>query len=148
MNVEHGAASGISFAIDEATFSSFRSRHGVLRRTTPGSETIRWVSPRNHSGQFPAHGVAVRVLWLGGLVGIPSVETSLPLRLSSFRIHGRPFRDWYPGTHPRPLQHLLLSNHQRYFVQVWIGPKASEHQRALVAAMVASISVHRPPRRS
>jgi hypothetical protein len=74
---------------------------------------------------------------------LPPGATRLPLRLSSFQADG-PFRDWYPGTRPRPLQHLLLSKWNQYFVQVWIGPNTSAGQRALLAHMVASISVRGP----
>jgi hypothetical protein len=147
MHVEHAAASGISFGVNEATFASFRSRHGVQRRVTPNSETIRELPPRSGVGSFPAHGIAVRVLWLETLAGIPSAESRLPLRLSSFKVGGL-LRQWYPGTHPRPLQHVLQSKGQRYFIQVWIGPKASAQQRALLARMIASISVRRPRSRS
>lgn len=145
MHFEHAAASGISFGVNESTFANFRSLHGVQRRVTPNSETIRERPPRDRHGRFPAHGIAVRVLWLETLPGMPAGETRLPLRLSSFRAGGA-LRQWYPGTHPRPLQHILLAKRQRYFVQVWIGHKASAHQRALLARVIASISVRRPQR--
>jgi hypothetical protein len=137
---EHSAAGGISFAVNETTFANFRLGHGVQRRTTPRSETIREVPPRTRLGKFPAAGVAVRVLWLQTLHRTPPGATRLPLRLSSFRVGGL-LRDWYPGTQPRPLQHVLRSKGQSYFVQAWIGPKASAHQRALLAHMIASLSV-------
>ena len=147
IHVDHAAAGGISFAVNEATFASFRSRHGVQRRVTPNSETIRELPPRSAVGSFPANGIAVRVLWLQTLHRTPPGTTRLPLRLSTFRVGGS-LRDWYPGTHPRPLQHVLLSKGQSYHVQVWIGPKASAHQHALLARMIASISVRRPRSRS
>ena len=147
IHFEHSAAGGISFAVNEATFASFGSRHGVQRRVKPNSETIRELPPRSAVGGFPANGIAVRVLWLQTLHRTPPGTTHLPLRLSSFRVGGL-LRDWYPGTHPRPLQHVLLSKGQIYYVQVWIGPKASAHQRAMLAHMIASISVRRPRSRS
>jgi hypothetical protein len=107
MHVEHSAAGGISFGVDEATFASFHSRHGVQRHQTPRMESIREVPPRGRLGHFPAHGIAVRVLWLFSLGGVPAGTTRLPLRLPSFRDPGP---DWYSGTHPRPLQHVLVAN--------------------------------------
>jgi hypothetical protein len=138
MRLEHSAASGISFAVSEATVASFPIRHGVRRHATPSSLTIRVVPPRSRLGRFPARGIAVRVLWLLSLGRIPGpAATQLPLRLSSFRrTHG----DWYPGTRPRPLQHVFVANRRRYLVQVWIGPKASARSRTLLARIVASLS--------
>lgn len=148
MHVEHSAASGISFGVNETTFANFRSRHGVQRRTTPTMETIREVPPRNRLGSFPAQGIAVRVVAsYGPPIRIAPGVTRLPLRLSSFRAGGL-LRDWYPGTRPRPLQHVLLSKGQRYFIQVWIGPRTSARQRALLTRMIASISVGPPRNRS
>lgn len=145
MYVEHASAGGISYGVDEVTFASFRSRHGVQRRTGPQGETIRPMPPHARRGIFLAGGIAVRVLWLFSLGGFPpQTATPLPLQLSSFRAGGA-FRDWYSGTFPRPRQHFLVSQWgKRYFVQVWTGPNASARQRALVARMVASISVMRP----
>jgi hypothetical protein len=143
MYVEHASAGGISYGIDEVTLANFRSRPGVVRHRFRHGETTRAVPPRAKDG-FPARGIAVRVLRLNTSDPIPPGATPLPLRLSSFQAGG-PFSDWYPGTHPRPLQHLLQSKWQQsYFVQVWIGSKTSARQRALLARMVASISVQRP----
>lgn len=141
--IEHASAGGISYGIDEVTLANFRSRPGVERHRLPHGETTRAVPPRVKDA-FPARGIAVRVLRLNPSDPVPPGATRLPLLLSSFQAGG-PFSDWYPGTHPRPLQHLLLSKwHQSFFVQVWIGPKTSIRQRALLARMVASISVQRP----
>jgi hypothetical protein len=147
MHVEHSAGSGISYGVDEVTFASFRSNHGVVVRSFMDGESIRTVPARALHGGFPAGGIAVRVLWQAGPGFVQDPATRLPLRLSSFRPTGSfRFYDFYAGTHPRPLQHLLVSKwHQRYFVQVWIGPKASARQRALLGRIVSSIAV-RPPR--
>jgi hypothetical protein len=67
--------------------------------------------------------------------------------LSSFRAVVGIDGDW-PDRHPRPLQHVVRSKGQMYFVQVWIGPRASKHQRALLARMIASISVQHGRRRA
>ena len=143
MYIEHASAGGASYGIDEVTLASFRSLAGVQRHSFQHVETTRAVPPRTRGG-FPARGIAVRVLRLHLVDGVSPRATRLPLRLSSFRADGL-FRDWYPGTHPRPMQHLLLSTwHQSYFVQVWMGPKTSARQRALLARMVASISVRKP----
>jgi hypothetical protein len=146
MHVEHSAGSGISYAVDEVTFASFRSRHGVLVHRTQDGETIRTVAAGALSGRFPPRGIAVRVFWQAGLGFVQQQPTHLPLRLSSFRPTGSfRFYDFYAGTHPHPLQHLLVSRwRQRYFVQVWIGPKASARQRALAGRIVSSIAVQRP----
>ena len=144
MHVEHASANGMSYAVDEVTFSSFRSRHGVLRREFPSGETTRTVPPRARVGGFPARGIAVRILWLVAGLYVPAGRTTqLPLKLSSFRTGGSE-GGMYPGTRPRPLQHLLYSRQGRYFVQVWIGPKASARQRSLLGRMIASIPVQRP----
>jgi hypothetical protein len=145
MYVEHASAGGISYAVDEVTVGSFMSRPGVQHRErSPQGETIRPVPPRARLGEFPADGIAVRVLWLLTLGRPEQGATQLPLQLSSFSTGGL-FRNWYPGTHPRPLQHVLVSKwQQRYFVQVWIGSKASALQRALVGRIVASIAVRHP----
>jgi hypothetical protein len=146
MHVEHAGASGISYYIDEVTFSTFHSLPGVLRSVGSQGETIRPMPPRISPETFPAHGIALRVLRLETLRVFQQPATLLPLHLSSFRAGGRPFGDWYPGTHPRPLQHFLVSKSgQRFFVQVWIGPKASARQRARLARIVASLAVT-PPR--
>lgn len=146
MSVEHASASGISYAIDEVTFSSFKSRPGVLQRNTSGGETIRPMPPRAQGGSFPTDGIAVRVLSEQSLGHPTQPATQLPLQLSSFRTGGRMFSGWYPGTYPRPLQHLLVWKSQWAFVrvQVWIGPKASAGERALVERIVASIAVRQP----
>jgi hypothetical protein len=146
MHVEHSAGSGISYGVDEVTFASFHSRHGVLVHRMQNGETIRTVSARALSGSFPARGIAVRVLWQAGPSFVQQPATQLPLRLSSFRpADSFLFYDFYPGTRPRPLQHLLVSNWgQRYFVQVWIGPRASARQRALLGRIVSSIAVRQP----
>jgi|SRR5579862_7613761 len=147
MHVEHASGSGISYAVHEVTFSSFRSRPGVVVREIPDGETIGPVPPLARLGGFPARGIAARVMWFAGPGPIEGGATRLPLRLSSFRTGGR-MGDMYSGTHPRPLQHLVLSKDARYIVQVWIGPKVSAHQRALLKRMVASIAVPGPRNRS
>lgn len=147
MHVEHASANGISYAVDEVTFSNFRSRPGVVRREIPNGETIRLVPPRAGLGRFPARGIAARVLWFEPLGSTRPEATGLPLQLSSFRVGGWMGR-MYSGTHPRPLQHLLFSQHERYIVQVWIGPNASARQRALLARMIGSITVRKPQSRS
>jgi len=147
MHVEHSAGAGVSYGVDEVTFASFRSRHGVLVHSFSDGESIRTVPARALSGGFPANGIAVRVLWQAGPGFVQQQATKLPLRLSRFRPTGSfQFYGFYPGTHPRPVQHLLVSRwHRMYFVQVWIGAKASARQRALLGRMVSSIAV-RPPR--
>jgi hypothetical protein len=146
MRVEHASGSGVSYAVDEVTLASFRSSPGVLVRSFQDGESIRTVPARALSGPFPARGIAVRVLWQAGPGFVEQQATQLPLRLSSFRpADSFRFYDFYPGTHPRPLQHLLVSKwRQRYFVQVWIGPKASARQRALLGRIVSSITVRKP----
>lgn len=149
MHVEHSSGNGISYGVDEVTFASFRPRHGVLVRNIPDGESIRTVPARALSGTFPARGIAVRVLWQAGPGLVQQHVTHLPLRLSSFRpASSFRFYDFYAGTRPQPLQHLLQAKNwgQRYFVQVWIGPKASARQRALLGRIVSSIAV-RPPSR-
>jgi hypothetical protein len=138
--IEHASAGGISYGIDEVTLANFHSRPGVEQHRVPNGQTTSAVPPRAGAG-FPAHGIAVRVLRFNVSDPQPPAAARLPLRLSRFEAGG-PFGAWYPGTRPRPLQHLLMSKpHQTYFVQVWIGPKTSARQRALAARMVASISV-------
>lgn len=144
MHVEHSAAGGISFAVSEATVANFPLRHGVQRHQTPTSLTIREVPPRALHGSFPAHGIAVRVLWLQTLGPIPSSgATHPPLRLNTFQRAGG---NWYSGTRPRPLQQKLALKGRTYYVQVWLGPKASAGQHSRLEQIVASISsrgVHR-----
>lgn len=148
MHVEHAAGSGISFGVDEVTFSSFRSKPGVLVRTIPNGQSIRTVPPRARFGTFPRNGIAVRVLWLVGPGLTQPHPARLPLQLSTFRAAGRQL-DMYPGTYPSPLQHLLLTKGAtRFFVQVWIGPQSSPRDRALLARVVASIAVPDPRGRS
>jgi hypothetical protein len=147
MHVEHASASGVSYAVNEVTFSSFRSQPGVVVREFSDGESIRPVPPRARLGEFPARGIAARIIWFAGPGPIEGGATRLPLQLKSFRTGGLMGR-MYPGTHPRPLQHLLLAKSARYLVQVWIGPKASARQRALLTRMVASIAVPGPRNRS
>lgn len=143
MHVEHSSAGGIGFGVDEATFGNFRIQKGVRRRFTSNGSTIWEVPPRSRLGVFPTHGIAVRVLWLFShrpWLFSHRPATPFPLRLSSFH---RPRVDWYPGTLPRPLQHVVVAKRQRYLVQVWVGSKASSQQRALLARMIASLSFRR-----
>ncbi len=129
--------------MSEVTLASFRSRAGIQSHDSRQVQETRAVPPRTRDG-FPAGGIAVRVLQVNLDDGASSGATRLPMRLSSFRTGGA-FQAWYPGTHPRPVQYLLVSKwHQTYYVQVWIGPKTSTGQRALLARMIASISVRRP----
>jgi hypothetical protein len=138
MHVEHSAKGGISFAVDEATVANFPVRHGVREQRTRNSRRIFEVPPRSRSGPFPLDGIAVRVLWFQSLGPIPARgAANPPLRLSDFR---RAPSRWYRGSLPRPLQHKLELNERRYYVQVWIGPKASAHQRSVLTRVVASIS--------
>lgn len=53
MHVEHSAGAGVSYGVDEVTFASFRSRHGVLVRSFQHGESIRTVPARALSGRFP-----------------------------------------------------------------------------------------------
>jgi hypothetical protein len=146
MHVEHAAANGMSFAVSEATVANFPLRHGVRRHQTPTSLTIREVPPRARRGGFPAHGIAVRVLWLQTLGPIPpSGARQPPLRLSTFHRAGG---NWYLGTRPRPLQQKLELAGRTYYVQVWIGRNASARQRSLLAQIVSSISSGAPHRSS
>jgi hypothetical protein len=138
MHVEHSAGWGISFAVSEATVANFPLRHGVQRHKTPTSLTIREVPPLALHGGFPAHGIAVRVLWLQTLGPIPhSGARHPPLRLSMFH---RADGNWYLGTRPRPLQQKLELDGRTYYVQVWMGRSASARQRSLLTRIVASIS--------
>jgi hypothetical protein len=145
MRVEHSAAGGMSFAVSEATVANFPLQHGVRRHKTPNSLTIRSVPPRTLHGVFPAHGIAVRVLWLRTLGPIPPSGASRPpLRLSTFHRAGG---NWYLGTRPRPLQQKLELDGRTYYVQVWTGRDASPQQRSLLSQIVASIASrgsHRP----
>jgi hypothetical protein len=142
IHVEQDEFFGKSWAVDETTFSSFRSRRGVHI-----AASVRELPPRIGHRRFPADGIALRVDVPWWCCGFAAKDTRFPLRLSSFRSADRP-RDWYSDTHPRPLYHVVFSKGHRYVVTAWIGQKASARQRAVLARMIASVSFRHPRQRA
>ena len=118
--------------IYETTFANFLPTRGEQQRGGLGN---LYEPPPQGSRTFPANGVALRVVSQSPFA--PPRGTTLPLRLSSFRVAPRA---WYPRIRPRPLLHELRAG-QNFLVEVWIGRKVSARQRALLARMVASLSV-------
>ena len=142
MHVEHSAAASRNghYGVDETTFATFRSRHGVRHRVSARGESIWVVPPRTKSGRFPSTGAALRIA--DAQSPFPSFHrgspgaTRLPLRLSQFHTGGK-----WASPKPGAVWHSLRAYGRSYVILVWMGRRASAEQRALLDRMLVSITV-------
>lgn len=140
-HVEHSRSpSYISIDVREATVASFPLVSPISAKQGASGTSMQVHAPRDPANQFPADGVAFRVLWQQG--GPPVLkkpqETRFPLHLATFRRH-----KGYGSETPQPVGRSINVGGELYLVQAWIGPRASRPARAKLARVVSSLSFRR-----
>jgi hypothetical protein len=128
----------------EVTVANFTQRRAVVTGKTHDGGFVLVRPPLDHTERFPANRVAFRMLLVeGGPAPIGTVaDFRFPIELSTFARSG----DDFPGTDytslgvPHELTRPIDADGQHYQALVLIGPAASARERAVIEAVIASLS--------
>jgi len=127
--------------VSAVTVASFEPQPAVVSGRTGETAWIRVGPPLDARHEFPADGVAFRVLRREGgpapILELP--ETRFPLRLATFEPSAA-----YPGTKPIPLELTVVASGRIYSAQAWIGEAASPVLRAALERVVSSLAFPHP----
>ncbi|MGO9961739.1 MAG: hypothetical protein ACLP50_38160 [Solirubrobacteraceae bacterium] len=144
LSVERSTSGAGLATFIEVTVANFTQRRAVVTGKTHDGGFVLVRPPLDHTGRFPANGVAFRMLLVeGGPAPIGTVADSrFPIELSTFARSG----DDFPATDyttlgvPHELTRPIDADGQHYQALVLIGPAASARERAVIETVIASLS--------